>query len=75
MHGTNIKIIGTSNSDRNSDCSLMNREHIREKEVKMSGVPLLARAGNFLLQNKKLGLKFKVCKFVHHRSIQHKSTN
>jgi len=32
----------------------MNKEHVREKEVKMSGVPLLARAGNLLIQNKKL---------------------
>jgi hypothetical protein len=48
----------------------MNWKHIREKKVKMSGVPLLARAGNLLLQNKKLGLKFKVCKSVHHRSIE-----
>jgi hypothetical protein len=62
--------IGTYNSDINSYCFLMNWEHIREKEVKMSGMPLLARAGNSLLQNKKLGLKFKVCKSVHHCSIQ-----
>ena len=53
MHGPlNVKFengnIGSSNSDRNSNCSLTNREHVREKEVKMSGMPLLARAGNLL---------------------------